>query len=144
MTKTLSELNVQKSRYLKVADLVAETGQPWAKAQLPVEIESAEVGEYPGDGNSPPEDAYLVYFIGHPKPFGMNLTCRKVLQGIVGDDAQWRTEDLAGVKLILFAEGTSMGEGLRIRYNAEAAAPTGDPVRDEEPPPPTDGDSPPF
>jgi hypothetical protein len=131
MGKTMAELNVQKSRYLKVADLVTATNQPWAKAQMPVEIVSAEIGEYPGDGNSPPEDAYLVYFDEFPKPFGMNLTCRKVIQGICGDEAQWRSEDLAGVKLILFAEGTSMGEGLRIRYNAEAAAED----RDQDAPP---------
>ena len=135
MGKTMAELNVQKSRYLKVHDLVEMTGKPWAKAQLPVEIESAEISEYPSQDSKPAEDAFLVHFVGINKPFGLNLTCRKVLQGIVGDDAEWRTEDLAGVKLILFAEGTSMGEGLRIRYNAEASKSQGDdPVLNEEPP----------
>jgi hypothetical protein len=137
MGKTMAELNVGKSRYLKVGDLVNKTGEPWAKAEMAVVVVSAEISEYPSQDGKPPEDAFLVYFDEFAKPFGMNLTCRKVIQGICGDEAQWRTEDLAGVRLILFAEGTSMGEGLRIRYNSEAAAES----RDQDAPP-VDDDTP--
>ena len=136
----LSEINVQKSRYFKTADLTEATGKGWAVSQLPVVIESAELGEYPADGNEAPEPAYLVYFKGYPKPFGLNLTCRRVLEGIVGSDAEWDTASLAGVSLILYAEQTSMGTGLRIRFNDTKSG--GDPIRDESPPPHTDADAP--
>ena len=151
MGKTMAEINVQKSRYFKVADLLKATGKPWALAQLPVVVESAEMGEYPGDGDSPAEDAFFIYFKGHEKPLGCNLTNRKVLQGIVGDDAEWTTASLRGVSLIVYAESTSMGTGIRVRYNDAASKAGGDPIRDEEPssvsedvPPPDDDDEPPF
>ena len=144
MGKTMAELNVQKSRFFKVADLLEATGKTWALAQLPVVVKSAEIGEYPGDGNSPAEDAYFIYFEGHEKPLGCNLTNRKVLQGICGDDAEWDTKSLKGVSLIVYAESTSMGTGVRIRYNDAASKAGGDPIRDEEPPPHTDDDDVPF
>ncbi len=140
----MSEINVQKSRYFKVADLVEATGKPWARAQLPVTVESAEIGEYPGDGDTAAQDAYLIKFVGYEKPLGCNLTNRKVLAGIVGD-VEWDSAGLAGANLIVYAESTSMGEGIRIRYNAAADTPAkGDPVHDSEPPPPGDGDEIPF
>jgi len=142
MSPKLSEINIQKSRYLKVADLAEATGKPWAVATLPVVIESAEIGEYPGEAGAAPETGYFVYFKGHPKPFGMNLTCRRVLEGIVGSDAEWNTASLAGISLILYAEPTSMGAGLRIRFNDAASKSGGDPIRDEEPPPHDDADAP--
>ncbi len=149
MSPKMSEINVQKSRYFKVADLVEAAGQPWARAELPVEIESAEIGEYPAEQGSVAEDAYLIHLRGHAKPLGCNLTNRKVLAGIVGDDAEWDTASLAGTRLIVYAESTSMGEGIRIRYDSSGTqqappAPASDPMRDEEPPPPTDGDYSPF
>jgi nitroreductase len=152
----MSEINVQKSRYFKVADLTEATGQPWAKAQLPVVIESAEIGEYPSDDGKPAEDAFFIYFKGHEKPLGCNLTNRKVLAGIVGNDAEWDTETLAGTHLIVYAEATSMGTGVRLRYDADADSKRldeeheqrqrqpkvgNDPVHDDEPPPHTDADA---
>ena len=146
MSPKLSDINVNKSRFFKVNDLTEATGKGWAVSQLPVVIESAEVSEYPSDGNDPPEPAYLVTFKGHLKPFGLNLTNRRVLEGIVGSDAEWDTASLAGISLILYAEATSMGNGLRIRYNDAAAKVGNDPIRDDEPagdepPPHTDDDS---
>ena len=154
----MSEINVQKSRWFKVSDLMEATGQPWAKAQLPVEIESAEIGEYPKDENGVTEDAFIIRFVGHEKPLGCNLTNRKVLAGIVGNNAEWDTPSLAGTRLIVYAESTSMGEGIRLRYdNSAEANPTrqtkfgNDPIHDDEPasvgedvPPPGDGDEIPF
>ena len=133
----MSEINVQKSRWFKVSDLTEATGQPWAKAQLPVEIESAEIGEYPKDENGVTEDAFIIRFVGHEKPLGCNLTNRKVLAGIVGDEAEWDTPSLAGTRLIVYAESTSMGTGIRLRYDNSASQPApkvgNDPIHDDEP-----------
>ena len=142
MAPKMSDINVAKSRYYKVADLVEATGQPWAKAQLPVVIESAEISEYPAGDNGIAEDAFLIYFKNHVKPLGCNLTIRKVLQGIVGN-VEWDTENLAGVPLVLYAESTSMGEGVRVRYNQPTSKSGGDPVHDDAPPP-SDDDNIPF
>ena len=142
MGKTMAELNVQKSRFFKVADLLEATKKPWALAQLPVVVKSAEIGEYPGDGNSPAEDAYFIYFEGHEKPLGCNLTNRKVLQGICGDDAEWDTKSLKGVSLIVYAESTSMGTGIRIRYNQPSAKSEPSSVSEDVPPPDDDDDIP--
>ena len=115
----MGEINKPKSKYFKVGDLVEITGQPWAKANLPVEVESAEIGEYPADDKTGViEDAFLIHLRGYDKPLGCNLTNRKVLQGIVGD-VEWNTENLAGTRLVIYAESTSMGEGIRIRYDAD-------------------------
>lgn len=142
----MSEINVNKSKYFKVNDLVEATGKPWARAQLSVEVESAEIGEYPAEGDKPAEDSYCIKFRNHTKQLGCNLTNRKVLQGIVGD-VEWNSENLAGTRLIVYAESTSMGEGVRIRYDATGETPgqgdTAGESRDADAPP-ADDDNIPF
>jgi len=143
----MSEINVTKSNYFKVPDLVQAAGKPWARAQLAVEIESAEIGEYPAEGDKPAEDSFCITFRGYDKPLGCNLTNRKVLQGIVGD-VEWTTGNLKGTRLIVYAESTSMGEGIRVRFDASGETPgQGDVAgesRDGEATPPGDGDEIPF
>ena len=143
---TMSEINVQKSKYFKIKDLEEATGKPWGQSNLVVTVAKAWVDEYPAEGGNEPEPAYLLEFAGFSKPFGCNLTNRKTIEGIMGD-VEWNTDPLAGLKLQLYAEYTQMGPGLRVRFHqetppVEADAPTGgDPVHDDEPPPLTDADS---
>ncbi len=142
---TMSQINVKKSKYWKVKELEEATGLPWGKSNLVVTVARAWVDEYPAEDGNEPEPAFLLELEGHSKPLGCNLTNRKTIEGIVGD-VEWDTVPLAGLKLQLYAEYTQMGPGLRVRFHQEtpsvetAQAPGGDPVRDEEPPPPTDAD----
>jgi hypothetical protein len=119
----MSDINVTKSNYFKVADLVQAAGKPWAVAQIAVEVESAEIGEYPADANGPAQDSFCIKFRGHEKPLGCNLTNRRTLAGIVGQDAEWSTAALAGTRLIVFAVSTEKGEGIRVRFDASGETP---------------------
>ena len=138
----MSEINVQKSNYFKIVDLETATGKPWGQSNLVVEIESASLGEYPSQDGKPAEDAFFLKFVGHEKPLGCNLTNRKTIEAIVGD-VEWDTASLGGVKLQVYAEYTSMGPGIRVRFHqpgSEESAPVpnnaggDDPVLNEEPP----------
>ncbi len=134
----MSEINVQKSKYFKIPDLVEATGEPWGKSNLVVMVIRAWIDEYPSQDGNEPEPAYLLEFKGFEKPFGCNLTNRKTIEGIVGD-VEWDSPALAGLLLQLYAEHTQMGPGLRVRFHQETApveatpATGGDPVHDEEP-----------
>ena len=141
----MREINVKRSRYFKVADLLSLTGETaWAKAQLNAVIESASIGKYNDEDT---DDAYFIKFQGIEKPLGSNLTIREFLAGMVGDDAEWDTATLAGTPVCIYAEGTSMGPGVRLRAQAPAnvsPAANVQPPAGEEPPPPTDEDDIPF
>ena len=156
----MSEINVKNSRYFKTKDLEILTGKPWAVAQAIVTVDRAEIGEYAGDAGEPAEPSYLLYFEEYPsKPLGCNWTNRTHLQGIVGD-VEWDTENLRGTRLVVFAEQTSLGAGIRIRSSHGAQVPSAGPgatpsdrpptpVQIEpdhlgEGPPPGDGDEVPF
>jgi hypothetical protein len=121
----MSEINVQKSKYFKIVDLEKATGLPWGKSNLTVEVERASIGEYPAEDGKEPEQSFLLEFIGHEKPMGMNLTNRKTIQGIVGD-VEWDTPALAGLELQVYAEYTSMGPGLRVRFQHAEPPAVGD------------------
>jgi len=137
----MSEINIQKSNYFKIADLETATGKPWGQSNLIVTVESASLGEYPSQDGKEPEAAFFLKFVGHDKPLGCNLTNRKTIEGIVGD-VEWDTAALGGLQLQVYGEYTSMGPGLRVRFHqpgSEQAAPVpnnagGDPVLDESPP----------
>ncbi len=139
----MSEINVKKGNYFKVKELEEATGKPWGQSNLVVTVVKAWIDEYPAENGKDPEPAYLLELAGFAKPFGCNLTNRKTIEGIMGD-VEWDTAALSGLTLQMYAEYTQMGTGLRVRFHQEAAlvdptgATVGDPVRDEEPPPPTE------
>jgi len=145
----MRDINVKKSKYFKVADLLNYTGETaWARAQLNAVIESAYTGKYNDEDE---DDAYFVEFRGVGKPLGCNLTIREFLAGMVGDDAEWDSAALGGLNVCIYAEHTSMGPGVRLRAQAPAnvspatPAPAQPPAQSElEPPPPTDEDQIPF
>jgi len=142
----MSEINVKKSKYFKVKDLLDATGETaWARAQLNAVIESAYVDKYDEKDD---DDAYFVTFSGVNKPLGCNLTIREFLAGMVGDDAEWDSSSLSGTPVCIYAEGTSMGPGVRLRAQAPAsvspAANASAAHANEQTPPPSDDDDIPF
>ena len=110
----MSDINEKNSRFFKMRELEEITGKPWQAAQAILTVASAYVDEYPSVDGKPGDVGYFLTFAGQEKPLGVNWTNRVTLENMVGD-VEWETATLAGLRLLIYAEQTSMGPGIRIR-----------------------------
>jgi len=102
----MSEITKSESTYFKVEDLAHE----WES----MVIRATGMSKYE-DG----QPSYDLYFYEHPKPLGLNITNRRMLESIVGD-VDFSTAALHGLRLELFKEWTQDRagkpcQGVRIR-----------------------------
>ena len=103
----MSEMTKSESAWLKVEDVLELTAQVVCRA--------AGYGKY---GNGDP--SFDLYFYEFQKPLGLNLTNRRMLQSIIGENAEFASETVHGLRLELWKEHTQNKDGnpclgLRIR-----------------------------